>query len=77
MLCKRTYKNQITLPKRIMEKFSGVEYFDVKEEKDRIILKPVEMKPHVSLSLIRENIASMGLTEKDIDDAISWARRKK
>jgi bifunctional DNA-binding transcriptional regulator/antitoxin component of YhaV-PrlF toxin-antitoxin module len=76
MLCKRTYKNQITLPKRVMEKFGDVEYFDVEEEQNRIILRPVEMKPHVSLARIRENIQSMGLTEKDIEDAISWARRK-
>ncbi len=76
MLCKRTYKNQITLPKRVMEKFSGVEYFDVEEEHDRIILRPVEMKPCVSLAEIREKVASMGLTEKDIEDAISRARKK-
>ncbi len=76
MLCKRTYKNQITLPKRVMEKFGNVEYFDVEESDGKIVLRPVEMKPRVSLSRIRENIASMGLTEKDIDEAISWARRK-
>lgn len=76
MLCKRTYKNQITLPKCVMEKFTDVEYFDVEEEQDRIILRPVEMKPRVSLARIRKNIASMGLTEKDIKDAVSWARRK-
>jgi len=76
MLCKRTYKNQITLPKKIVEKFGDVEYFYIEVEKDRIILKPVEIKPSVSLSQIRENISSLGMTEKDIDDAISWARRK-
>jgi len=59
-----------------MEKYEGVEYFAVEERKDSIILKPVEIKPRVSLSAIRENIATMGLTERDIDDAISWARKK-
>ncbi len=76
MLCKKTYKNQITLPKRLMEKFGDVEYFDIEEEGGRIILKPVEMKPRVSITEIRERIASLGLKEKDIDDAISWARKK-
>ena len=41
-----------------------------------LYLRPVEVKPRVSLARIRENVASMGLTEKDIEDAISWARRK-
>ncbi len=76
MLCKKTYKNQITLPKRLMEKFDDVEYFDIKEERGRIILKPVEMKPSASIAKIREKIASLGLKEKDIDDAIFWARKK-
>ncbi len=76
MLCKKTYKNQITLPKRLMERFGDVEYFDIEEEGGRIILKPVEMKPRVSITEIRERIASLGLKEKDIDDAISWARKK-
>jgi len=76
MLCKKTYKNQITLPKSVIEKFEDVEYFDVKAEEDRIILRPVEIKPKGSLTSIREKIASMGLTEKDIEDAISWARKK-
>ncbi|HNS32224.1 MAG TPA: AbrB/MazE/SpoVT family DNA-binding domain-containing protein [bacterium] len=76
MLCKLTYKNKITLPRKVVDKFGKVEYFDVQEEKDRIILRPVEIKPRVSLSCIRENIESMGLTEKDIDDAIFQARRK-
>ncbi len=70
MLCKRTFKNQITLPKRIMEKFGDVEYFDVEEQRGKIILRPVEMKPCVSLALIRDKIASLVLQDKDIDEAI-------
>lgn len=76
MLCKKTYKNQITLPKRLMEKFDDTEYFDVREERGSIVLKPVEMKPRTSIAEIREKIGALGLKEKDIEDAISWARKK-
>ncbi len=76
MLCKRTFKNQITLPKRVMEKIGDVEYFDVEEQQGKIILMPVEMKPCVSLAQIREKITSLGLQGKDIDKAISRARKK-
>ena len=76
MLCKKTFKNQITLPKRVMEKFGDVEYFDVEEQRGKIILRPVEMKPRVSLAQIRNKITSLGLQDKDIDEAISWARKK-
>ncbi len=78
MLCKRTYKNQITLPKKIMEDFEDVEYFQAKTQDGRIILEPVKL---ISLSerpleKVRRKMASLGLTEKDVEDAIAWARKK-
>ena len=79
MLCKRTVKNQITLPKKIIEKFDECEYFEVKAEVDRIILIPVKLidlkaRP---LMAVRQKISALGLSEKDIDDAIKWARNRK
>ena len=78
MLCKKTYKNQITLPKKIMEPFAGIEYFDITATDEEIVLKPAKITPVVSTSLagIRKKISSLGLTEKDIDKAIEWARKK-
>ncbi|MBU4312165.1 MAG: AbrB/MazE/SpoVT family DNA-binding domain-containing protein [Candidatus Omnitrophica bacterium] len=77
MLCKKTYKNQITLPKKIMEKFGDMEYFEAEALEDRIILRPVKIKPvGESLYKIKEKISSLGISEKDIDKAIKWARNK-
>jgi len=78
MLCKRTYKNQITLPKKIMEDFKGVEYFQAKTERGKIILEPIKMIPlsERPVEQVRKKIASLGLTEKDIEEAITWARKK-
>ncbi len=80
MLCKKTVKNQITLPKKAVEKVGNCEYFEVKAERDRIILIPVKLvainKQSKSLPTVRKKMTSLGITEKDIDDAISWARNK-
>jgi hypothetical protein len=78
MLCKRTYKNQITLPKKIMEDFKDVEYFQAKTERGKIILEPVNMIPagERPLEKARKKIAALGLTEADIEEAIRWARKK-
>jgi hypothetical protein len=78
MLCKKTYKNQITLPKKIMEEFEGYEYFDVKISKGKIILEPVKMtsSDKILLEKVRDKIAALGLTPKDIEDAIDWARKE-
>jgi hypothetical protein len=78
MICKRTYKNQITLPKKVMEKFEDVEYFEVKAGEGKIVLEPVKMTAlrDTTLGKARKNIAALGLTLKDVEDAIEWARKK-
>ena len=78
MLCKRTYKNQITLPKKIMENLEDVEYFEVHVEDGKIILEPVKMTPvgEGSLEKVRKKMAELGLSEQDVEEAIEWARKK-
>jgi hypothetical protein len=78
MLCKRTYKNQITLPKKVMEKFEGVEYFKVDVKDGAIVLEPVKITSLSGgeLEKVRKKIASLGLTESDVQDAVAWARKK-
>lgn len=79
MLCKRTYKNQITIPKKVMEKFDGVEYFEARIKEGSIVLEPVEVKPVGKdiLAEVRKKIAALGLTDRDIEDAVAWARGQK
>lgn len=78
MLCKRTYKNQITIPKKVMEEFEGVEYFEAILLDGKIVLEPVKMTPlsETSLEKVRKKISALGLTERDIDEAVSWARKR-
>ncbi|MHB8094863.1 MAG: AbrB/MazE/SpoVT family DNA-binding domain-containing protein [Candidatus Aminicenantales bacterium] len=78
MLCKRTYKNQITIPKKVMEEFEGVEYFEAVLCDGKIVLEPVKMIPlsETSLEKVRKKISALGLTERDVDEAVSWARKR-
>jgi hypothetical protein len=78
MLCKRTYKNQITFPKKVMEKFEGVDYFEADVIKGKIVLEPMKITSlsDSGLGKIRNKIAALGLTERDIEDAVAWARKK-
>ena len=74
MLAKLTSKNQITLPKTVVSKFPGAEYFAVREVDGEIILRPVRMH---SLDAVWRKIESLGITEKDVADAVRWALRPK
>jgi hypothetical protein len=72
MLAKLTVKNQLTLPKAVISRFSGVEYFDVSTDGSAITLKP--LRPS-RLDEVRDKLAQLGITEQDVTDAIAWARQ--
>lgn len=78
MLAKKTSKNQITLPKEIVLKFEGVDYFDVVKSDNRIILTPVKISvADNTLESIRNKMEKLGITKTDINGGIKWARKRK
>jgi hypothetical protein len=78
MLAKKTSKNQLTLPKEIADKFPGVDLFDATVKNNQIVLMPVKITPITSsLESIREKMAKLRIHEKDVTDAVKWARKKK
>ena len=77
MLAKLTTKNQITLPRKVVQEFVGIEYFDADVQDGRIVLVPVRMQPvGTSLNGIREKMKKLGITPADVTEAVRWARSK-
>ena len=72
MIAKLTAKNQLTLPKAVLSLIDPTEYFEVETQGGRIILTPVRPQ---RADAVRKKLAELGITEKDVDDAIAWARR--
>jgi hypothetical protein len=72
MLAKITSKNQITLPKAVVAGVPAAEYFDVEVEAGRIVLTPVRI---TKADALRDKLAELKISEKDIADAVKWARR--
>jgi len=73
MLAKLTSKNQLTLPKAVVREFPGARYFEVRAEKGRIVLLPARV---TSLDGVWRKIESLGISEKDVEDAVRWARKR-
>ena len=71
MLAKLTAKNQLTLPKSVTNEIAPTEYFDIKVENGQIILTPVTIH---RTDAVRTKLAALDLSEKDILDAVAWAR---
>jgi len=78
MLAKKTSKNQITLPREIVKALPDAEYFDVSIKDNTIRLMPVKITPvQSSLDSVREKMKKLGLTEKDVGEAVQWGRSRK
>jgi hypothetical protein len=69
MLAKKTVKkNQITLPKKIVEQMPDTDYFEVSLQGYGILLRPVRLEGSADrLAQVRRKIKALGLTEKEID----------
>ncbi len=75
MLAKITSKNQITIPKKIIEKIPETQYFDVELKEGVILLRPLKVYG-TDLEQIRSKIKNLGLRENSVAEAIKWAREK-
>jgi hypothetical protein len=78
MLTKKTSKNQLTLPQKIVNEFPGISYFEAEVANRKIVLTPVKMKPvDADLATIRTKMERLGITPADVAEAVKWARKRK
>ena len=73
VLAKRTSKNQLTLPKAVVEQVGQSDYFDVVCEDGRIVLTPVHPG---AAAAVRNRLAGLGIGEADVADALRWVRQE-
>jgi bifunctional DNA-binding transcriptional regulator/antitoxin component of YhaV-PrlF toxin-antitoxin module len=75
MLAKMTSKNQITIPKKIVDQIPDTRYFEVELKDGLIVLKPLQVYG-TDLESIRSKIKSLGLKPDSVREAVKWARSK-
>ena len=75
MLAKMTSKNQITIPKKIVEQIPDTKYFDVELKSGLIVLKPLQIY-ETDLERIRSKVKGLGLKPDSVREALTWARSK-
>ena len=72
MLTKLTVKNQLTIPKAVAARFTGVEYFDVSTDGENILLRPLKAS---RADQVRNQLADLGINEQTVSAAVKWARK--
>jgi len=70
-----TSKNQITIPKKIIEQISATKYFEVEVKDGLIVLKPLQLY-ETDLEKIRSKIKGLGLKPDCAREAVKWSRSK-
>lgn len=75
MLAKMTSKNQITIPKKIVEQIPETKYFEVELKDGLIVLKPLRLY-ETDIDKIRTKIKGLGLNPDSVREALRWARSK-
>ena len=73
MLTKRTSKNQVTLPKAIVQTVGEADYYDVTVHDGKIVLSPVRLR---QADAVRAKLEELGITQADVGEAIAWARKR-
>lgn len=71
MLAKITAKNQLTLPKALVQAVGASDYFDVEARDGQLILTPVRIQRG---DAVRAKLAELALTAEDMAQAVAWAR---
>ncbi len=72
MLAKMTSKNQLTLPKSVVNSLGKPDYFEVEIENGRIVLTPVRIQ---QADAVRAKLNALGIDAQDVTDSIDWARK--
>ena len=73
MLVRLTSQNQVTLPGSMASAFEGTEYFEAAIEDGRLALTPARL---TGADAVRFKLDDLGLSEADVGEAVSWARRR-
>lgn len=77
MLTKKTSKNQLTIPKALLDKLPETDYFDATVVRDALVLRPVKLVPIVDINRVRDRLERAGTGEDEVKRAVKWARRKR
>ncbi len=75
MISKITTKNQITIPKKIINQIPEAKYFDVELKDGIVLLKPLAFY-ETDLRQIRAKLKKLELEPNAVAEAVQWARSK-
>jgi len=77
MLAKKTTKNQLTIPRALLDQLPETDYFDATVVSDALVLRPVRLVPMVDIERVRDRLEQAGVKPGEVRRAVKWARKNK
>lgn len=72
MRAKHTSKNQLILPRTIVQKVGDAGYYDVTTGNGRSVFTAVRLR---QADAVRAKLAELGIAEDSVKGAVSWVRK--
>jgi len=79
---KVSFKGQVTIPKQVRNKLKIApgDFVLFEEKNEEVVLKKARFSPEEEfnklIAVLDKKVKKLGITDKDIEDAIKWARQK-
>ncbi len=77
-----SFKGQVTIPKKVRDKLKIApgDFVLFEEKKDEVVLKKAILSPEEEfnklVAALDKKVKKLGITDKDIEDAVKWVRQK-
>jgi len=73
VLAKKTTKKQLTPPKKVVDRSTGVECSEISTDGTCIVLRPLQKS---RADAVRARLAQLGINDEAVKTSVSWARKK-
>jgi hypothetical protein len=76
MFTKKTSRNQVTIPKSLIERLPPTDYFEAEVVGGTLVLRPVIVVPMIEIDRVRARLRRSRVGPDTVRRAVQWSRRK-
>ena len=76
MLTKKTARNQVTIPRALLDQLPPTEYFEAEVTGGALVLRPVKVVQMIDIDQVRSRLRRRRVRPDKVEQAVKWARKR-